>query len=211
MAVLKIVIADDHRLILHAVRESIEAVDDMEIVGEADSGAAVLPLVERTRPDVVLLDVRMPGMDGLACLERIRKRHPRIDVVMFSGCCEDEQIRAAFRRGAAAYIVKSVNPADLPAAIRQAHEHTVYHPLGAGHDAPGETELPELTDRELAVLKAVARGLSNRAISKEFWVTEQTVKFHLGNIYRKLGVPNRTAAARHAHQHGLVETFVGSA
>ena len=207
---LKVVIADDHPLVLQGIRRWIDSADDMEVVGEACSGSKVMNLVARCRPDVVLLDVRMPGMDGLACLERIRKSHPDVEVIMFSACDEREQIMAAFRRGAMAYILKSVDPVDLAAAIRQAHEHTVYHPFDAGPDqVDGEEQVADLTDRELAVLKAVARGLSNKAISQEFWVTEQTVKFHLTNIFRKLGVSSRTAAARHAHQHGLVETFAG--
>ncbi|MGZ4418694.1 MAG: LuxR C-terminal-related transcriptional regulator, partial [Gaiellaceae bacterium] len=152
-----------------------------------------------------LLDMRMPGMDGLTCLERIRKQYPRIKVVVLSVFREPEHIEAALKRGASGYIVKSVNPLDLPAALRQAFEGTVYHALGiADDDEPARGT--GLTDRELGILKAVARGLSNQAIGKELWVTEQTVKFHLTNIYRKLGVANRTEAARYAYQHSLVES-----
>ncbi len=205
MRLTRIVIADDHPLMLDGTRGAVERCEDFEIVGEAHSGSAVLPVVGRTDPDVVLLDMRMPGMDGLTCLERIRQKHPQVKVVMLSAFNEPEQITAAFKRGASGYIVKSVNPLDLPAALRQIIDGTVYHALGlTDDDEPARGT--GLTDRELGILKAVARGLSNQAIGKELWVTEQTVKFHLTNIYRKLGVANRTEAARHAHQHSLVES-----
>ena len=204
MRLTRIVIADDHPMMLDGTRGALERCDGFEIVGEAHSGSAVLPVVGRTDPDVVLLDMRMPGMDGLACLERIRQRHPQVKVVMLSAFNEPEQITAALKRGASGYIVKSVNPLDLPAALRQILDGTVYHALGLVDDEPARGT--GLTERELGILNAVARGLSNQAIGKEFWVTEQTVKFHLTNIYRKLGVANRTEAARYAYQHSLVES-----
>jgi DNA-binding NarL/FixJ family response regulator len=169
----------------------------------------VLPLVSRTNPDVVLLDLRMPEMDGLACLDLIRKRHPEVKVVVLSVFSDSEHIETALKRGACGYIVKSVNPIDLPSAIRQVMEGAVYHALGLPEvDESASARAAGLTEREIAILKAVARGLSNQAIGKELWVTEQTVKFHLTNIYRKLGVANRTEAARYAYQNGLVESPV---
>jgi DNA-binding NarL/FixJ family response regulator len=202
---IRVLVADDHRLILDAVRRSLGSAEDIEIVGEAESGSQVLPLVHRAQPDLVLLDLRLPGMDGLACLDAIRKRFSQIKVVILSAFEDQEHIRAAFARGAAAYIVKSVNPLDLPSALRQVVEATVYQapPVLQGADSQ-QPVVAGLTDRELEILKAVARGLSNQAIGKEFWVTEQTVKFHLTNIYRKLGVSNRTEATRFAYNHGLV-------
>jgi DNA-binding NarL/FixJ family response regulator len=204
---MKVLIADDHRLMLEGIRRALEGVEGFEIVGEAYTGSQVLPLVGRTHPDVVLLDIRMPQMDGLTCIELIRKRYPKVKVVVLSVFNDPEHIQAALKRGASGYIVKSVNPLDLPSALRQALEGTVYHPLGLPEtDDESEAKAAGLTERELAILKAVARGLSNQAIGKELWVTEQTVKFHLTNIYRKLGVANRTEAARYAYQHGLVES-----
>jgi DNA-binding NarL/FixJ family response regulator len=204
---MKVLIADDHQLMLDGIRSALEHCEDLQIVGEAHSGSEVLPVIGRTDPDVVLLDMRMPGMDGLTCLERIRERHPNIKVVVLSVFREPEHIEAALKRGASGYIVKSINPLDLPAALRQAFEGTVFHALGLPENAePTRARGTGLTDRELGILKAVARGLSNQAIGKELWVTEQTVKFHLTNIYRKLGVANRTEAARYAYQHALVES-----
>jgi DNA-binding NarL/FixJ family response regulator len=203
---LNVVIADDHQITLDGVRRTLEADDDINVVGTASTGSQVLPVVKRTSPDMVLLDIRMPGIDGITCLDLLRKNHPDVKVVMLSAYSERDQVQTALSHGASAYIAKTVNPADLPSALRQVVDGTVYHAIGmtdtgGGHHEP-ETDL---TERELTVLRALARGLSNKAIGNEFWVTEQTVKFHLGNIYRKLGVQNRTAAVHYAHQHGLVE------
>jgi len=204
---LRVVIADDHRLMLEGIRRALQAEDGIEIVGEAHTGTEVLPLVRQTKPDLVLLDIRMPQLDGLACLDRLRKQHPEVKVIVLSVFSDADQIERALKRGACGYIVKSVNPLDLPAAIRQAYDGTVYHALGLPETEEDESaKAAGLTEREIGILKAVARGLSNQAIGRELWVTEQTVKFHLTNIYRKLGVANRTEAARYAYQSGLVAT-----
>jgi DNA-binding NarL/FixJ family response regulator len=202
---LRVVLADDHHLTLDGVRRTLEAVEDIEVVGTASSGSQVLPLVKRTMPDLVMLDIRMPGMDGITCLELIRKNHPGVKVAMLSAYSDRDQVETALARGASAYIAKTVNPNDLPSALRQVIDGSVCHAIGFAEGRNGEDGESDLTERELTVLRALARGLSNKAIGSEFWVTEQTVKFHLGNIYRKLGVPNRTAAVHYAHQHGLVE------
>ena len=204
---IKVLLADDHRLILAGIRRALEEVEDLEVVGEAESGSQVLPLIHQTNPDLVLLDLRLPDMSGLACLDQIRQRYPEVKVVILSAFNDAEHIQAAFQRGATAYIVKSVNPVDLPSALRQALDQTVYQGVRVIGDVNGQAgDGLGLTDREMSMLKALARGLSNQAISKEFWVTEQTVKFHLSNIYRKLGVANRTEAARFAYERGLVES-----
>ncbi len=114
---MKILIADDHPLMLEAVRRALEDVGDFEVVGEAQSGGEVLPLVGRTNPDVVLLDIRMPQVDGLTCVDQIRRRYPTVKVIVLSALSDPEQIRTALRRGASGYIVKSVNPLDLPSAL----------------------------------------------------------------------------------------------
>ena len=165
----------------------------------------VLPLVGRTSPDVVVLDVRMPGIDGLGCLDRIMARYPRTKVVILSADSDPDRIAAAFAHGACGYVVKSIDVADLASAIRQAVKGTAYHALGLTAVSDDDASpAARLTDRELTTIKLMVRGLSNKAIGQELWVTEQTVKFHLTNIYRKLGVANRTEAARWAFRHGLV-------
>ena len=204
---LKVVVADDHRLILDGIKRALEEDGGFEIVGEASTGERVLPLVGRTNPDLVVLDLRMPGMDGLMCLDQIRKRHPNVKVVVLSVSTDQKLIENVLKRGASAYIVKSVNPIDLPAALRQAVEGTVYNAIGLPEsNAAGIAKAAGLTERETVILSALARGLSNEQIAKELWVAEQTVKFHLTNVYRKLGVANRTEAARYAYQQGLVES-----
>ena len=204
---LRVLLADDHRLILDSVRSALEESGEFEVVGEAMTGNQVLALVKRTNPDVVVLDIRMPGMDGLVCLDQIKKRHPEIKVIVLSASTDQKLIENVLKRGASAYIVKSVNPIDLPSAIRQSLEETVYTAIGLSEDtATTAAQAAGLTARELAILTALAQGKSNAAIAKELWVAPQTVKFHLTNIYRKLGVANRTEAARYAYQQGLVES-----
>jgi len=204
---MRVVLADDHRLILDGIRRALEADGSFEIVGETQSGTQVLPLVSQTHPDLVVLDVRMPHMDGLACLDEIRKRFPEVKVVMLSASTNHELVETALRRGASAYVVKSVDPADLPSTLRQVVSGTVFSTVGVP-DSSGSTgaRAAGLTERETAILRAAARGLSNEEIARELWVTQQTVKFHLTNIYRKLGVKNRTEATRTAYQQGLVES-----
>jgi DNA-binding NarL/FixJ family response regulator len=202
---LRVLIADDHPLLLAGVREILERDAGFEVVGEAHSGPEVVPLAGQLQPDVVLLDMRMPGLDGFGCLDRLRARYEDIKVVVLSMCADPEQVQAAFHRGACGYVLKTIDPSGLASAIRAAVDGTAYHALGlpaltedsAGKDAG-------LTQREIEIVKAVANGLSNQAISRQLWVTEQTVKFHLTNIYRKLGVANRTGAARWAFAKGLV-------
>ncbi len=201
---IRILIADDHRLILQAVRRALSLADDIEIVGEARIGSQVLPLLARTNPDVVLLDIRMPELDGLACIERARKKYTDVKFVVLSAFTDRQHIDDAFERGASAYVTKSVDPHELPGAVRRV--------VAGERFELGVSRVPEedpdgLTEREIEMLSALARGLSNRAIGKEFWITEQTVKFHLTNIYRKLGVANRTEAARYAFSRGIVESY----
>ena len=199
---IRILLADDQALVRDGIRLSVGRTADLEIVGEASSGAQVLPLVARTNPDVVLLDVDLPAMDGLTCLERLRQRYSSVKVVMLSARRVTEQIDAAFERGACGFIVKSIDPPDLPSAIRQCvNESFVFVPGRAREEG---ADASSLTPREVGILQGVARGLSNRAIGRELWLSDQTVKFHLSKIYRKLQVANRTEAARYALQHGLL-------
>jgi DNA-binding NarL/FixJ family response regulator len=207
---MRVLIADDHPLILAGVKQALEADQGFEVVAETQVGSQVLPLVSQTKPDLAVLDMRMPEMDGLTCLDRIREHHPKVKVVILSVSTDPELIQNVLNRGASAYIVKSVNLQDLPSALRQALEGTVYTAVGLPAKAVEDeaAKAVGLTERETTILKALARGLSNEAIGKELWVAEQTVKFHLTNIYRKLEVSNRTEAARYAYEHGLVESPV---
>ena len=205
--VLKVLVADDHPLILQGLRRTLEACDDIDVVGEARSGTEVLPLVERRRPDVVVLDLHMPGMDGATCIAEIKRSSPEVKAIVLSASDRRSSIDAATSAGASAYVIKSVSSVDIPALIRQvAAGYTVFQAPGDAPDAgaAGETGEPGLTERERTILAAVAGGLTTKAISAELWVSEHTVKFHLTNIYRKLGVSNRSGAVRYAYEHGLV-------
>src|SRR5918992_4627333 len=202
---LRVLVADDHRLILEAIRLVLDEAEDIEVVGEATSGSQVLSLIGRTNPDLVLLDISMPEMDGLTCLERIQKHHPGTAVVVLSSHDDPETIAAALDRGAKSFIGKMVDARDLPSALRLIAQGAVYRPVeGSEVTRVAPAQEAGLTPSEQRVLEALARGLSNKEIAQELWLTQQTVKFHLTNIYRRLGVANRTEAVRHAYQHRLV-------
>lgn len=204
---MRVLVADDHLLILEGIRSALGTSEDIEVVGEAREGTEILPLVNSLSPDIVLLDLRMPKMDGFACLELLRRRYPELKVVILSAWDDAEHIAAALKRGACGYIVKSISPLDLPSILRQVMNGNVFHVI----DDPESNQLREaeatgLTKREVEILACVAQGLSNRAIGERLWVTEQTVKFHLTSIFRKLNVSNRTEAAHTAYRLGIVES-----
>ena len=202
---LKILIADDHRLMLDAVRLVLEEDPDIALVGEASNGSQILSLVGQTDPDVVLLDMQMPGMDGFACLGSIRERFPRVKVIVLSGHDEPALIRAALRRGASSFISKKIMPRDLPAAVRQIFEGTIFTGIFEENSAASLAKESGLTERELSILAAVGAGKSNKQIARELWLAEPTIKYHLTNIYRKLGVTSRTEAVHCAYSRGLIE------
>jgi DNA-binding NarL/FixJ family response regulator len=208
MSAVRTLLVDDHELFLAAAREAIERGNDLdvairfEVVATASDGSQVLPLVTRLRPQLVLLDLSLPRVDGLTVLELLHERHPDVTVVVLTANEGREHIRAALSRGAAGYILKTIHPADLAAALRQIVDESVYvppppTPRSAAAEARG------LSPRELEVLALVARGLSNAAVARELFLTQQTIKFHLTNVYRKLGVENRTAALRQAQKLGF--------
>lgn len=212
---MRVAIADDHRLMLDGIKRALETAPDIEVVGEAMSGDEMLALLPTIEPDVVILDLRMPNGDGLDTLSRIRQDHPGMKVIILSMFEDSEHIDQALQRGADGYVVKSINPLDLPSTIRQVVEGTVHlrgvatsavpDEDGGDLDAPKAVSVDVLTERELSILRLVAEGLSNLDIANRLFVTEQTVKFHLSNIYRKLGVANRTEATRYAYRAKLIE------
>jgi DNA-binding NarL/FixJ family response regulator len=203
---LRVVVCDDEPLMRAALRLVLTPAEAFEIVGEATNGAEVLSLVERTAPDVVLLDLQMPRLDGFQCLDHLERRQPNVTTVVLSGADDEASIEAALRRGAARYVLKSINPLDLPAVIRQSVEGSVFQPgsLAAGGRS-GAARKAGLSEKETEVLAELARGQSNQQIAQRLWLSEQTVKFHLRNIYRKLSVTNRTEAVRFAFDRRLVE------
>jgi DNA-binding NarL/FixJ family response regulator len=203
-AALRVVVCDDHALMRSVLRLLLTPDQGLEIVGEADNGSTVLQLVEAQRPDVVVLDLQMPHVDGFHCLEQLAARFPEVKCIVLSATDDPESIAAALRCGAAGYVLKSVNPLDLPAAIRQSVEGSVFQAGTVGADRGGAARAAGLSVKEVEVLAELAQGKSNRQIAQTLWLSEQTVKFHLRNVYRKLGVANRTEALRLALDRHLV-------
>jgi DNA-binding NarL/FixJ family response regulator len=226
---IRVLVVDDHGLMVEAVRLALEREGDIEIVGEARKGADVLPEVARRQPDVVLLDIRMPDVDGLTVLELLRERHPEVKVVMLSAINDPEVAREARARGAVAYLDKGTDPGTLAAALREivagANSSQNLPRPTAERTHPSRELL--LTDREREILIQVAAGRSNpeiaevlvlsvhtverhvaniyAKIARDLFLSEQTIKYHLTNVYRKLGVKSRTGAVRFAFEHALVD------
>jgi DNA-binding NarL/FixJ family response regulator len=203
---LKLLLADDHSLMIEAVGLALEEEADFEIVGSAQSGSQVLPLVQRTKPDIVVLDLAMPGVDGLTCIKLLRERFPEVRIAVLSGIDSDQTVQAALELGASVFISKNVDPFELAPALREAAVRAVEVPIGRAENSTNlAAKKRGLTGRELAVLRALGEGRSNKEIAGSLWLAEQTVKFHLTNIYRKLDVRSRTEAVHWAYRHGLLE------
>jgi len=203
-APLRVLIVDDHPLILAGIRRGLERSEFVEVVGEASSATQMLGLIERRNPEIVLIDLYMPDVQGTEHIEAIRTRWPDVKVVVLSGSEDRPSVDAALKAGANAFLVKSVIPSDLAALLRQVAAGAFLAPARQASDAePAEPVTVALTDRERAILQAAARGLTTGAISRELFISEHTVKFHLTNIYRKLGVTNRAAAVRWALENEI--------
>jgi DNA-binding NarL/FixJ family response regulator len=205
------VVLDPHPIWLEAV-EAILARIGVDVVGKTTSVEEALELVVDHRPTVLVtaieLDEEQGEMDGIAFVQQARAHHPAVTPIVLSAYHDPEHIQAALAAGAVAYVVKTAHPDDFAAAIRQSFGHSVFM-AGAEVVRPAEPVATEtddrgLTRRELEILRLVAEGHSNAQLAKMLWVTEQTVKFHLSNIYRKLDVANRTEASRWAQIQGLL-------
>jgi len=218
---IRVAIADDHAVVRQGLRTFLELQEDMEVVGEAVDGADAADLVERTAPDVVLLDLVMPHVDGIEATRRIRERSPATRILVLTSFADDHTVLPAVRAGAAGYLLKDVQPPELAAAIRTVHAgEALLAPAVAtmlveqlaaedGAGAPGagaaaREERAHLTPREREVLAELTRGRANKAIAFELGVSERTVKTHVSNILAKLGLTDRTQAAVYAVEHGLV-------
>jgi len=208
------VVLDRHPLWAEAVEGVLRRVG-VDIVGKATTGSEALALVQRLRPDLLVTDIGAGDGDraGLTCLREARQRVPELRAVVLSLSDDTKEIDAALQAGAASYVLKSAHPDDLASAVRQAFAHSVYFAPPAGQwsgnalrNGMESADRADLTKREREILQLVAEGYSNAQLARMLWVTEQTVKFHLSNVYRKLNVSNRTEAARWAQLHGLVPT-----
>ncbi|GIG40663.1 response regulator [Cellulomonas phragmiteti] len=219
---IRVLLVDDQALIRMGFRLLIDSTDDLEVVGEAQDGASAIEQVAALRPDVVLMDVRMPGVNGIAATERIVAAHPEVRVLVLTTFDLDEYAFAALRAGASGFLLKDAAPAELAAAVRTvASGEAVVSAritrrmleLFAGHLPAGSTvadpdaphpRLAGLTPREVEVLREVAEGLSNAEVAGRLFLSEATVKTHVGRILAKLGVRDRVQAVVVAYETGLV-------
>ena len=203
------VILDEHPLWLDAVDQVLEPLA-LDVVAKTTSIAAALDAIATLRPALFLMDLDLddPPLAGLECIRKARELAPGLDVVVLSGHGETEAVEAAFAAGAIAFVVKTAQPDDIVAAVRQVFDHSIFL-RSAFSTRPRRMLSPTngergLTRRELEILRLVSEGHSNAQVARTLWVTEQTVKFHLSNIYRKLDVGNRTEASRWAQLHGVL-------
>jgi DNA-binding NarL/FixJ family response regulator len=199
---IRVLIADDHPVVRQGLRTFLGAQSDLEVVGEAADGAQAIELAAELKPDVVLLDLKMPGLDGLGALAGLGA----VKVIVLTSMTERGQVLPAVRAGAAGYLYKDVDPQALVQAIRSVHDgHMIFAPEAAGALARSESSMIALTAREQGVLALIAGGRSNREIARELSVSEKTVKTHVSNLLMKLGVHDRTQAALYAVRNGLVD------
>lgn len=209
-----VLLVDDHKLVRQGVRAFLEAHDEFQVVGEADSGISAVKLAEDTVPDVVLMDLIMPEMDGVEATRRVKNISPRSQIVVLTSYHEDEHVFPALEAGANSYILKDVDMDELAEAIRRAalgevtlHPRVASRILQELHGSKREEVNPftELTKREMEVLKLIANGLSNSEIAEQLVISEHTVKGHVSNIFSKLHLADRTQAAVYAWQKGVVQ------
>lgn len=210
---ISVLIADDHALVRHGIRDFLELQVDLSVVGEADSGEAAVRLARELVPDVVLIDLVMPGMGGVEATRQVKQVSPHSQIIVLTSYHEDEYIFPALRAGALSYILKDIGPEELAETVRRAaHGESVLHPRvaarvvqevrGARSDPPNL--FTDLSDRELEVLRLIADGLANAEIARRLVISEKTVKGHVSNILSKLHILDRTQAAVVAWQQGLV-------
>jgi len=215
---IRVLIVDDHAVVRQGLRDFIDLQDDMHVVGEGSNGAEAVALSGQLQPDVVLLDLVMPLMDGVEATARIMEGNPKARVLILTSFGEDDKVFPAIRAGAQGYLLKDIHPNDLAQAVRDAYGGKVqlhpdiarklmsavagdmHAPESAQQSAPAASDL---TERELEVLRWIARGLTNREIAEQMIISEKTVKTHVSNMLGKLGLEDRTQAAIWAMKHGL--------
>ncbi|MFF4020493.1 response regulator [Streptomyces sp. NPDC001843] len=207
---IRVLLVDDHQVVRRGLRTFLEVQDDIEVVGEAADGAEGVARAEELKPDIVLMDVRMPGMDGIDALRRLRELDNPARVVIVTSFTEQRTVVPALRAGAAGYVYKDVDPDALAGAIRSVHAgHVLLQPevadaLLSQEDAnSGQGRPGSLTEREREVLGLIADGRSNREIARALVLSEKTVKTHVSNILMKLDLADRTQAALWAVRHGV--------
>ncbi len=207
---IKVLLVDDHQVVRRGLRTFLEVQGDIAVVGEAADGAEGVERARELRPDVILMDIRMPGMDGIEALRRLRELDHPARVLIVTSFTERRTVVPALRAGAAGYVYKDVDPEALAGAIRSVHAgHVLLQPEVAGallsqeEAGSGQGRAGSLTDREREVLGLIADGRSNREIARSLVLSEKTVKTHVSNILMKLDLADRTQAALWAVRHGM--------
>ena len=205
-----VLVVDDHAVVREGLRTFLELQDGIAVVGEAADGEEAVRQAEALKPDVVLMDLVMPRLDGVGAMRELRRRLPATRVIVLTSFAEDERLLPAIQSGAAGYLLKNVAPTELARAVRAAHAgEALLDPVIAARlvDAiaqpAGEPASERLTTREQEVLALIARGYANKRIARELGIAEKTVKTHVGHVLAKLGVTDRTQAAVHAVRMGL--------
>ena len=210
---ISVLLVDDHSMVRMGLEAYFNTLSDIRVVGQAASGAEAVRLVEQNPPDVVLMDLVMPGMDGVEATRQVKKASPSTQVIVLTSYHDDEHIFPAIRAGALSYLLKDVDPDELAEAVRRAHagEAMINTRVAArivkeihGSRADGLNPFSELTDREMDVLRQIATGKNNREIAESLVISEKTVKTHITNILSKLHLADRTQAAVYAWQEGIV-------
>jgi len=204
-APIRVLIAEDHLIARVGLATIVQTQPDMVVVAEASSGEEAISLHAQHRPDVTLMDIRMPGLNGIAAMAAIRAREPGARFVAISTYSGDEEIRQALNAGASAYLTKDVLDSDLISTIRLVHAGRSYLPPAVAAVLAAHGSPPDLTPREMDVLRLIVAGRSNREIAQALSIAEYTVKNHVKNILSKLNVEDRTQAATSAIQRGIVQ------
>lgn len=207
---IRILLVDDHTVVRQGLRMFLALEPDLEVIGEAENGAEAVRLAKELKPDVVLMDLLMPVMDGITAIGVLRRELPETEIIALTSVLEDEKVIGAVRAGAIGYLLKDTQAEELCRAIKAAAAGQVQLSPQAAARLMREVKAPEspetLTERETEVLRLLARGQSNKEIAQSLTIGEKTVKTHVSNILAKLGVPSRTQAALYAVRIGLVST-----
>lgn len=202
---MRVLLVDDHALVRGGLRAVLATTDDCDVVGEAATGEDAVSLVPTLRPDVVVMDLSMPGAGGVEATRQVLAAVPETRVLVLTTFSDDARVRAALAAGATGYLLKDATPDDVVAAVRAAaRDETPIDPRVARALLPGagRDRGPDLPPRERDVLVRIGRGLSNRQIATELGIAERTVKVHVGSLFRRIGVADRTSAALWARDHG---------